>query len=790
MAAGEIGPPLWNRTDLSWHNSAAKELENFIPTPWGPVVFSAGLRFVAEVDDSAKLHRLTPFRFSVADAYMLILGDLTMRFGRAKGIVENPPGTPVSIVTPWVSADLAQIRTTQDKDVLYMVHHGYDPVELRRASHTSWTIPEFDFKDGPYYAENTTTRTLALSGTTGSVTATLSNADAVNNGQGFLATDVGRLFRWKDPANNWTWLEITARASTVSVTATIRGADASAGTATAAWRMGLWSDTTGWPAATVFYQGRLWFGTNPLWSLPRLDGSNSGDFPNFAPSLPNGTIADNHAVSKLIGAGELNTIHDLKSVRDLIVFTAGRDFRVTSGRIDEPITPLNIEAFPLTAHGTADVEPVEAFNSVLFAQRDGATLRQFGYAIEQDGYTAKDQTIRAPHIGHSGPADVDGGFSQIAYAQSPMNQALVVRGDGVMPGFTFLPEQEVFAWMRHARAPTNGGTTTAFAPSAIESAAVIPYNKIDQPWVIVRRTIGGVTKRYVEILEQPLGDDDPIEDAFYLDSGLTLDNTGTLIGYGTLTPGVGANVVDTVNVTFTASTGGFTSAHVGRKLLYRYKDTATYPPYGRHPIAKHIVWKTAMAEITARDSATLVRCTIRAAFPSLAAIAATDWRLTVLTVSGLAHMNGESVAVWGDGAPQDAKVVSAGAITLESEAATVQVGLAYTGRFDPILTDIKGASRHGTRQKIVSVSLDLWRSVGGRVRIPAKEDGETAPPAEQIPYRFTDAEMASPIQPFSGWTEKINVPDGWDENPMLLIEQDLAGPMQIRGIKPVFESNA
>jgi len=784
MAAGEIAPALWQRTDLQWHSSAAKELENFMPTPQGMIRFAGGTRHIAEVDDSADTHRLIDFRFSADDAYMLILGDQTIRFGRNKAIIESG-GSPVTLVAgdgvPWPHTTLSPIRTAQSADVLYMAHRSYKMRELRRASHTSWTIPAFDFKDGPYYPENTTATTLTLGGTTGSVSVTASAVTGINNNTGFQTTDVGRLIRWKDPANNWTWLEITARASTTSVTATIRGANASATTATTSWRLGLWSDTTGWPAAVCIHQGRLAVMTNALYSLPRADLSMSGALDTFSPSLPNGTVNDDHAVSCLIASGQVPTIRDCKSLRDLIVFAVGGDFRITSGSTTEPITPTNVEVRPLTAHGCADVPVIASHTSLLYVQRDGRTVNNFKYSIEAD-YDAKDMTVRAPHIAKAGRADASGGLSQLAWSQSPLGQMFGVRGDGQVPALTFLPEQEVYAWSRRKTAATSA------AASVVESVAAIPYQGVDQVWAIVRRTIGGATKRYVEILEQPLGEDDPIEDAFYLDSALTLDNTGEYLGFGTLTPGAGATVADTTDVTFTASVGGFTSGHVGRKLLYRYADTTNYAPDGRHPKHKHIVWKTAYATITARDSATVVRATINEAFPNTTAIAAADWRLTVASVSGLAHLNGETVAVLGDGAPQDSKTVSGGAITLETDAATVHVGLAYTGRFDPILIDAgsRTGTRHGKKQRVNRVSLCLRRSVGGRVRVPAGEDGGAPVTQELVPYRYTDDTMAQAIQPFSGWID-IAVPADTSTDPYLLIEQDLPLPLDIVAIVPRFE---
>jgi len=85
----------------------------------------------------------------------------------------------------------------------------------------------------------------------------------------------------------------------------------------------------------------------------------------------------------------------------------------------------------------------------------------------------------------------------------------------------------------------------------------------------------------------------------------------TLLAYtvpaATLTPGTGATVVDTTGVTFTASAAVFVSTDVG-KVLDHIAGTGT-------------------ATITAFSSTTVVTATITEAFPSLAAIAAEDWRL-------------------------------------------------------------------------------------------------------------------------------------------------------------------
>jgi hypothetical protein len=79
----------------------------------------------------------------------------------------------------------------------------------------------------------------------------------------------------------------------------------------------------------------------------------------------------------------------------------------------------------------------------------------------------------------------------MAYQQEPDSILWCVRADGVLLGLTYNREEDVYGWHRHI---TDG---------LFESVAVIPdpVNNRDQLWVVVKRTIGGVTKRYIEYLD-------------------------------------------------------------------------------------------------------------------------------------------------------------------------------------------------------------------------------------------------------------------------------------------------
>lgn len=55
----------------------------------------------------------------------------------------------VAFATPWATADLADLRSTQSADVLYMYHTGYEPREIIRTSHENWEISVTEYAEDP-----------------------------------------------------------------------------------------------------------------------------------------------------------------------------------------------------------------------------------------------------------------------------------------------------------------------------------------------------------------------------------------------------------------------------------------------------------------------------------------------------------------------------------------------------------------------------------------------------------------------------------------------------------------
>ena len=346
------------------------------------------------------------------------------------------------VTSPYAATDLfdsdglTKIQHAQSADVLYVTHGDFNTRSVNRITDTNWTVNDMIFNDGPFLDENLETTTLTLSGTTGSVTVTASATVGINNGDGFQTTDVDRLIRFKDPANEWTWLKITARASTTSVTATIMGQDASAGTATDAWRLGVYSDTTGFPTVVTFFQNRVFLagasGFPDRYDLTRSGGYSDTDF-QFAPTDVDGTVTDDAAISGTLQSGRVNTIQWAGSDdRGLIIGTAGREWIVRPSAINEVLTPSNQKADPFSAIGSAFIQPVQAENATIFVQKARRKPHDIIFSFERDQLKPRDLMIASEHITRTGVAEIQ-------FQQEPVNVIWMRRTDGLLLGLPIIP---------------------------------------------------------------------------------------------------------------------------------------------------------------------------------------------------------------------------------------------------------------------------------------------------------------------------------------------------------------
>jgi hypothetical protein len=793
------------RVDVDRYKTALEVCLNYLPVIQGALVRRPGTYFAAEIKDSTKKSRLQRFEFSITQAYAIEFGNLSIRFYRDNGqIVEtalnitgitqaNPAvvtsvahglsngqevfitavggmtqlngrnfkvanvaantfelqymdGTNVdsttfgaytsggtasrvyTVTSTYLEADLFALKFTQSADVLYITHKSYRPRKLTRTAHTSWTISAIDFLDGPYLAENTTSTTLTPSATSGSVTITASATTGINGGTGFVSTDVGRLIRIKDAANNWTWLEITAFTSTTVVTATVRGPALATTAARSTWRLGVWSDTTGWPSCSCFHEDRLLFAgatSNPQ----RMDGSNTGDYENFAPTQAAGTITDAHAISFTFNANDVNVARWLSSEeKGLLAGTLGGEWVVKPSTQGEALTPTNISAKQVTFYGSADIQPVQVGKSTVYVQRSKKKVREMTYFFDVDGFRSPDLTQLSDHI--TGEL----GIAQVAFQKEPQSIFWCVREDGVLASMTYERDLESLkvGWARHI---VGGVSDAASSDAVVESACCIPApdGTRDELWLIVRRRINGKTVRYVEYMDKLFDAHIEQKDSFFVDSGLTYDAPLVITGITNASPAV-------------VTSNGHGLSNGDRVLISDVKG------YMESSSADAISAINGHSFVVAGVTANTFELTNKNGGTGnfdgtsfTVYVSGGEARKYVSTVSGLWHLEGQSVTVLGDGAVQPSKTVANGAVTLATSATTVQLGLPYNS--DGQLLRLEAGSADGTAmgktRRVHRLGLLLYRTLGLKI-------GTTFDNLDPIVFRETSDALTRAVPLFSG----------------------------------------
>jgi len=415
-------------------------------------------------------------------------------------------GTLYEISSPYKSGHLAKLKFAQSADTMYITHPDFLPRRLTRAGHSSWTLAaiHWDDDDGagvadiwpPLQGVNLTTTTLDPSATTGV------GIDIVASAALFNQDHVGTYFSQQSG-----FYKITAVTDSTNAVATVVD-DLTAHVATAIWYQGSWGGNEGYPVCVSFHEDRLIFASNSnqpqtLWI------SQDGDYENF---LVNSVVVATDAMQITILANQANPIKWLSSLRKLMFGTTGGEWWITGNTEDKPLDATEAPTVRREGtYGSADMQPVVIDNAILFVQKHGRILRQINYEFADDAYTGKNLSILAEHL------TKDYAITEMAWQRSPYQILWGIRSDGTLLGFTFMPEHDVYGWHRH----------TTGASGEFESVACIPgdYGE-DELWVVVKRTIDSATKRYVERLSLfEFGGS--VEDAFYVDSGLSWDGTAT-----------------------------------------------------------------------------------------------------------------------------------------------------------------------------------------------------------------------------------------------------------------------
>lgn len=517
FTGGEVTPTLSARYDLQKFGSFLQCCENFIPNLHGDIERRPGMRFIADLGGKSVL---IPFQFNTEpeNNYVLIFREGSITVASADGLLSG-----VSIESPYALDDVYALSTAQAGDIVYLAHKNYVLRKLTRsgtAPDYEWALEEVVLNQSiAAPAAPTVTFVRDNGDDSAPLNYTLRYVVTAVDGDGVesVASAVGET-TGKYPTDwvvgnhvdlTWTAVEGAEEYNVyresagyygfIGVSRSTSFQDQNFEPDTATTPKEDWNPFEGGnnPATVAFHQQRLVLGGTKD-DPASFFMSRTGDYENFRKSRP---LQDDDPVEYMLASGSIDEIRWMASFGDLLIGTSGAEYKATSS--GAAITSSDVQISVQSYWGSSGLAPLIIGQSVMHCQRSGSHVRDLYYSWESDGYAGNDLSLLAPQLVESHH------IMQWAFQQSPGSNIWAVRDDGVLLCLTYMKEQNVYGWSRHV---TQG---------KVLSVAVISGSQEDVVMLVVEREVGGAKKYFLERLAGRFRDTDGIEEAFYVDCGLT-----------------------------------------------------------------------------------------------------------------------------------------------------------------------------------------------------------------------------------------------------------------------------
>jgi hypothetical protein len=148
---------------------------------------------------------------------------------------------------------------------------------------------------------------------------------------------------------------------------------------------------------------------------------------------------------------------------------------------DGLLSPLNAAANMHSTHGSNNVQPAGFGTGVLFPSDGGTKVRKMSYRDEEQGWVAQDLTLYNPEVCYPR-------IKRMVRMRNPHQMCMVLTRKGQLA--IFHSESGIEGWTRYK---INGGNIT--------DICVVPDDEgRDVPYLLVKRTIDGTKKLYLEAI--------------------------------------------------------------------------------------------------------------------------------------------------------------------------------------------------------------------------------------------------------------------------------------------------
>jgi hypothetical protein len=395
------------------------------------------------------------------------------------------------------------------------------------------------------------------------------------------------------------------------------------------------------------------------------------------------------------------------------------------------------------------------------------------YNFDQDSYIAPDLTILNDTV-------TDSGINEMEYQQSPDSIIWCVRDDGILSSLTYQRSENVVAWSRHKLGGHSTECTITVTDYAnIATGTTLKFTKTD-----------GTTVTFTSEASSGDAPDETLGFRPNQDNDTTADNIFTAINahadFTVANPS--ANVV-TIKQT----------VHGAGILKVESSDDVRLATVDEDfPIVESVA--SISGSLNEDELWVIVKRTVNDSVRRYVEVftdfdfdetTSTDFHFldsglsydgtATTSITGLEHLEGETVSILADGATHATKTVSSGAITLDRSSKKVRVGLAYdsilqTMRLEGGAGQYEGTSQ-GKTKRISKVTIRLFNTVGAKV-------GPSLTKLETIPFRTTSDPLDTPVSTFLAGDKVIEFDDDYNTDAFIMVKQDQPLPLSILSIFP------
>lgn len=776
FVGGELCPSVNARSDIKAYSNGCARIENFILEATGPVKYRTGTRFVNPTKNNM-LGRLIPFQFSDEQAYLIECTPGYFRFYKDESIIVEDD----KIITAF---------TSENPGIITIEAHGYKNGDEIFVNDLIGTIEILNGRS--YTVANVTTNTFTLKDEDGNDIDT----SELNYSSGGVAN---RIYEITNPYNEIEDMSDEEIMDYLHKIQFSQNADTSyfvhpkypprklTRTGHTNWTFNTFNRTadpfTGegkYPRSVCFDgAGRLIYGgtdENPeMLMMSRGPDSKTGD-PRYD-DFTTGDLA-NDAIKVFLNPsqGKVESIQWLTANdRYFLVGTFGGVRRVISadGYDSAFSAETGVTIKPIDSCGCEKVHPVPRGNSLFYIQRGGLILRCLEYDLYYDSYKATDKNLVSDVI-------LDGGVREIAFQQSRPDILWHVRKDGKLVGLTYHETEDISGWHRQIIGGTN---------CKVISVGVMPRkNNYEQLWLIVERFINGKTRRYVEFItdyekyktiedfytdtENASNDKIRFDNDMYqrqklechLDSCLTYD--GSKLGINTKTTLTIGEPNEEKVVNVTCDNAIFEPTDVDREIWRIHDENGIGS--GRMTIVEFIEPNN-------------IKCLLSCGFDKQI-LAPSEWALTTSKISGLQHLEGETVSIVTDGALHNDRVVKDGKIVLDNQADVVHIGYPYRGFLKSM--NIQAGGTTGSAQNkprhVFKIVFEFLNTLGVKY-------GTSLYDLSKVAFRKAEHKTNRPSPLYSG-NMREDVRDNTEYRKFCYVVQDVPLPCTIQAIDIFMET--